>query len=145
MRTFIILSLAATLMTGCNMTKRDWGTLGGAVAGGVIAPAVFGNSFAYTIIGGAAVGAWAGSYVGNNMDSYDRGRVGYTLNKAPDKQPYQFMRDDSQSSLTVTPIRTYYQGEQLCRDFELQDQKGGKTVYEKGAACRQGNNWQIRA
>jgi surface antigen len=150
MRKMVILlataSISVATLSGCNVTKQDWGIVGGAVIGGALAPVVFGNSAWYTIAGGAAAGAWVGSYFGRGMDSNDRSRVGYTLNNAPDKQPYKFMRSEKDSDLTVMPTRSYKVGNQLCRDFQTTLTDTGKTVYDKGSACQtQDGKWQIRA
>jgi surface antigen len=129
------------------MTRQDWGIVGGAVAGGLIAPVIFGNSAWYTVVGGATLGAWTGSYFGRNLDNKDRARVGYTLNKAPDRQPYEFVRtSQGNSSLVVTPVKTYKNQQQTCRDFEVQVKERGIVTYEKGSACKQTDGkWQIRA
>jgi surface antigen len=140
-------SLSVVSLSGCNVTRQDWGIVGGAVAGGLLAPVVFGNSAWYTVVGGAALGAWTGSYFGRNLDNRDRSRVGYTLNKAPDHQPYQFMRtSDNNSSLVVTPTKTYRTNQKTCRDFEVQVKEQGMVSYEKSSACKQADgNWQIRS
>jgi len=139
--------LLGSALSGCNMTRQDMGIIGGAVVGGVLAPVIFGNSAWYTVVGGAAAGAWTGNYFGKGLDSKDHSRVNYTLNKAPDQQPYQFMRSaDNASDLTVTPTKTYKMNNQTCRDFETKLNDAGKTVYEKGAACKQADGaWQVRA
>jgi surface antigen len=140
-------SLSVISISGCNMTRQDWGVLGGAVAGGLLSPVIFGNSAWYTVVGGATLGAWAGSYFGRKLDNKDYARVGYTLNKAPDRQPYEFMRmSDQSSSLVVTPFTTYKQNQKTCRDFEVQLKENGSVSYEKGSACKQADGkWQIRA
>lgn len=139
--------LSIVSLSGCNMTRQDWGVLGGAVAGGLLAPVVFGNSAWYTVVGGATLGAWTGSYFGQSLDNKDRARVGYTLNKAQDRQPYQFMRtSDQDSSLIVTPTKTYRNDQRTCRDFEVQVKEKDKVSYEKSSACKQNDGtWQIRA
>lgn len=138
-------ALLTTSLSGCNITRQDMGLVGGAVIGGVLSPVIFGNSAWYTLVGGAAAGGLIGSYVGKNMDSKDRSRVSYTLNNAPDKQPYQFM--SSNDNFTVTPLKSYRVNNNLCRDFNTEKQThDGKTVYEKGSACQvsQGQ-WQVKA
>jgi surface antigen len=150
MRKFLIIaataSITLTSISGCSMTKQDWGILGGAAIGATIAPVIFGNSAWYSIAGGAAVGGWVGNYFGKGMDSSDRSRVGYTLNNAPDKQPYKFMRSEKDSDLTVVPTRSYKVNSQLCRDFQTTLSDSGKTVYDKGSACQQQDgSWQLRA
>jgi surface antigen len=151
MKKIAVVALSATLvgslLTGCNATRQDWGIVGGAVVGGLIAPVIFGNSAWYTVVGGAATGAWVGNYFGKGMDRNDHARVGYTLNKAPDRQPYQFMKSsDQKNHLTVTPTKTYRVNDQVCRDFETTLNDQGKTVYEKGSACQQSTGgWKLRA
>ncbi|MBP7900967.1 MAG: hypothetical protein KAZ85_03110 [Gammaproteobacteria bacterium] len=141
-----LISLAS--LTGCNMTKQDMGIAAGAAVGAIASPLIFGNTAWYTIAGGAAAGGFIGSYVGKNMSGQNGQKVAYTLDKAPDKQPYQFMSSPQQGTpdLTVTPLRSYKISNQQCRDFELVTKEGVKTVYDKGAACKQSDgSWQFRA
>jgi surface antigen len=141
-----VASLSLVTLSGCNVTKQDWGIVGGALIGGALSPIVFGNTAWYTIAGGAAAGAWVGSYFGRGLDSNDRSRVGYTLNNAPDKQPYKFMNSEKESDLTVMPIRSYKVNNQLCRDFQSTLTETGKVVYDKGSACqKKDGTWQIKA
>ncbi|QNP48080.1 glycine zipper 2TM domain-containing protein [Diaphorobacter aerolatus] len=68
---------AATLsLVGCssNPTNAQVGTGVGAVAGGLVGNAVFGNTIG--TVGGAAAGALIGNQVGRNHD-YDRRGYGY--------------------------------------------------------------------
>ncbi len=140
-----LLSLAS--LSGCNMSKQDIGIATGAAVGAIAAPLIFGNSAWYTIAGGAAAGGFIGNYVGKNMSTQSKQKVAYTLDKAPDKQPYQFMSTPQNApDLTVTPLRSYKISNQQCRDFELVTQEGAKTVYDKGSACKQADgSWQVRA
>lgn len=135
------------LLSGCNPTKENVGMVAGAAVGIIAAPVIFGNSAWYTLTGGAIVGGMAGSYIGKKLDDRTGKQVAYTLNQAPDNQPYQFMNHEPNSpDLTVTPLRSYQISNQLCRDFELSNQEAGKTIYEKGSACQQHNgDWKIRA
>lgn len=135
-----------TLVSGCNMTKQDMGIVGGAAVGAIAAPLVFGNSAWYTVAAGAAAGGFVGNYFGRGMDVTDRSRVSYTLDKAPDNQPYQFMRSTQDSNLLVTPTHSYKVNQQTCRDFETTLTEGQKVVYEKAAACKQPNGqWKVKA
>ncbi|MCL5796610.1 MAG: hypothetical protein M1579_03800 [Gammaproteobacteria bacterium] len=140
-----LISLAS--LSGCNMSKQDIGIATGAAVGAIAAPLIFANSAWYTIAGGAAAGGFVGSYVGKNMSPQSRQKVAYTLDKAPDKQPYQFMSTPQNTSdLTVTPLRSYKISNQQCRDFELISQEEAKTIYDKGSACKQADGtWKVRA
>lgn len=151
MRKLTLISAVAMIslvgLNGCNMSKQDIGIATGAAVGAIAAPLIFGNTAWYTIAGGAAAGGFIGSYVGKNMNTQQRQQVAYTLDKAPDKQPYQFMSNPQNNpDLTVTPLRSYKISNQQCRDFELMTKEGAKTVYDKGAACKQADgSWQVRA
>jgi len=150
MRKLTLISATALIsiasLSGCNMSKQDICIATGAAVGAIAAPLIFGNTAWYTIAGGAAAGGFIGSYVGKNMSPQSRQKVAYTLDKAPDKQPYQFMSTPQSSpDLTVTPLRSYKISNQQCRDFELVTQEGAKTVYDKGSACKQADgSWQVR-
>ena len=151
MRKLTLISATALIsfasLTGCNLTKQEIGIATGAAVGAIASPLIFGNTAWYTIAGGAAAGGFIGNYVGKNMSTQNRQQVAYTLDKAPDKQPYQFMSNPQNTpDLTVTPLRSYKISNQQCRDFELVTQDGVKTVYDKGSACKQADgNWKIRA
>ena len=71
MMTKILMSVAAAslmALTGCasNPTNGQIGTVGGAVVGGVVGDAVFGNTLG--TVGGAAAGALIGNEVGKKND-----------------------------------------------------------------------------
>lgn len=140
-------ALLSANLSGCNISKQNIGIATGAAVGAIAAPLIFGNTAWYTIAGGAAAGGFAGSYIGKNLDTPSRQKVAYTLDKAPDKQPYQFMSaPNSGNDLTVTPLKSYKISNQLCRDFELSTQDGSKTTYEKSSACKQADgNWKLKA
>ena len=66
----VCVSLVASIVIGCGMSKRDRGALIGAGAGAVVG-GVIGDKAGNTAVGaiiGAAVGGAAGAYIGNYMD-----------------------------------------------------------------------------
>jgi len=76
-KTILTLSLAATTalaVSGCasNPSNAQIGTGVGAVAGGVVGDALFGNTLG--TVGGAAAGALIGNEVGKNSDRTRRRR-----------------------------------------------------------------------
>lgn len=67
----VCISLVASVIVGCGLSKRDQGALIGAGAGAVVG-GVIGDKAGNTAVGaiiGAAVGGAAGAYIGNYMDN----------------------------------------------------------------------------
>lgn len=100
---------------------------------------------------GAVAGALAGSYVGGQLDQADRERSERTAQRAlestPSGQAAQWKNPDTGNCGTFTPVRTYQSPQGLyCREYQQTITIGGRSQNAYGKACRQPDGaWQIVA
>lgn len=132
-------------------TKQAVGTVGGAVAGGLLGSQIGGGSGRLWATGaGAVLGALAGSEIGKSLDRADQMHMARTtqstLEEAPSGQTQRWSNPDSGNRGTVTPQRTYETSAgQYCREFQQTVTVGGRTEEAYGTACRQPDGtWQIQ-
>src|SRR5690348_11536119 len=85
----IILLFTSISLMGCSdMSKQDIGTMGGALAGGLIGSQFGGGSGKVLAIGaGAIAGALVGSAIGKNMDETDKLKMQHTFENNAVGQP----------------------------------------------------------
>lgn len=124
--------------------ERDDGDAG--LAGGVIGAvlgAVVGNQFGkgrgrtVATVGGAVLGAVVGSHIGRSMARSDHERVVYVLESSRTGRAVEWRNPDTGNDYTVTPIRTYRNGEgQDCREYTVWGWIGGFEEQLHGHACR---------
>lgn len=114
--------LAACLpfaLAGCeNADKQQIGTIGGAAVGAVAGSAIGGSGTSGTIgtIVGAIAGGYLGSEIGKSLDNKDRGELGDTTQRALDSgnvgQAYNWSNPDTGNRGSITPTsRTYARAE----------------------------------
>ena len=114
-KTFTVLLLSTTMLTGCQTTggtnKSNIGTLlGGAI--GAIAGSQFGSGsgrIAATILGGA-IGAFAGRAIGQMLDEQDQvamqNKSAYALANARDGEQINWRSDRTGAQAVLTPTAT---------------------------------------
>jgi surface antigen len=150
MRAVVLVICLAFLITGCETTSGQKGTiggLGGAAAGGLLAAAAGGG--ATGIAAGTILGGLVGGAIGNRMDAADRREAQRAATQAfdttPSGQSVAWRNPDSGNSGRITPTRTYQTASgQYCREFQQTVTIGGETQQAFGRACRQPNgSWQI--
>ncbi|MEM1398356.1 MAG: RT0821/Lpp0805 family surface protein [Pseudomonadota bacterium] len=133
------------LVAGCNTTggpKQTVGTLGGAVAGGLLGAQVGGGSGRLIATGaGAVIGAFLGGEIGSSLDNADKLMAERTaqrsLETAPTGTATSWNNPDSGNSGTITPTATYQQqGGQYCRDYSQTIFVDGREETLVGKACR---------
>lgn len=131
-------------------TKQTVGTVGGAVAGGLIGSQIGKGSGRYWAIGaGTLLGALVGSSIGKQLDDADymaaHGAMSQAYN-APIGQQIVWNNPNSGNYGSYTPVREGYQTQTnaYCREFQQTVTVGGKTQKAYGTACRQPDgSWQI--
>lgn len=155
MRHFLLTAVAATAVTlaGCQTDswgeKETFGTLGGAVLGGLVGSQVGGGSGRLWATGaGVLLGTLVGSEVGKSLDRADKmymqqaQREVYTK---PVGETVNWSNPESGNSGSYTTVRdgTSSAG-RYCREYEQTIYIGGKAETGVGQACENPDGtWEI--
>lgn len=146
-KVFIPTLLIATLaVSGCDsVCKQDIGAATGGILGGLLGNQVgHGSARTAAVIGGTLLGACIGGSIGHTMDEVDRMNMNQALESTPTNQTRCWTNPDSHICYKVTPKRTYYHGDQPCREYTTSAIIGGKRQQVYGTACRQADGaWKI--
>ncbi|MBP2303119.1 RT0821/Lpp0805 family surface protein [Azospirillum picis] len=150
----VVATMAALPLGACqntslgNMnTTETVGTLGGAVAGGLLGSRFGGGSgkLATTAIG-TLLGAYAGQQLTRHFTSADQNRASDAEERAvSSNQTITWNNPQSGNSGTIQPQRTY-QGSsgQTCRDYTHSVVIDGSTQAARGTACQQPDGtWKL--
>lgn len=126
-------------------TKQQTGAVVGGLLGGALGSQVGdGRGKTLATIGGALLGAYAGSEVGRYMDQSDLMKVNHALESNPVNQTTAWRNPDSGYRYAVTPKRTYSSNGKVCRAYTTNVNMSGKLETVKGTACRDGNGiWRV--
>lgn len=144
------LALAGCQTGGTGMgTKETVGTLGGAVAGGLLGSQIGGGTGKLVATGvGTLLGAYLGNQLGSSLDRADQAYASQAEQRAygaPIGQSISWNNPQSGNSGTVVPVRdgTMADGS-YCREFQTTIVVGGKSERAMGTACRQPDgSWKI--
>lgn len=146
-KTVIALIAAPLLFTGCvPLNNQQAGSLTGGVIGGLVGSQFgSGSGQVAAAAGGALLGSIIGGRIGQTMDDVDRMKMQQALDTAPTGRPIRWRNPDNGNQYTVRPTRTYYNGNQPCREYTTHASIGGKFEQIHGTACRQADgSWKIR-
>lgn len=138
--TFILTCLCSLSIVSCSsMTNQDVGTVGGAVAGGLLGSTVGqGGGQLVAIAAGTLVGAYLGGAVGKSMDEQDRMKMNSALENNNNGQPAYWRNNKTDATYRVTPVKNVtVQGNKYCREYRTTADIGGKQQQMYGTACRQ--------
>lgn len=97
------------LIFGCSAcsnkarTGAGLGTLGGALIGSMT-----GHGEIVPTLIGAGIGAGVGYIIGNEMDKYDKKKIGQTLENTPTNQSTEWVNPDTNRKYKATPTKTKY-------------------------------------
>lgn len=151
--TLVIAALLSTALAGCQTgdmgAKEGLGTVGGAVAGGLIGSRFGGGTGKLVAVGvGSLLGAFVGREIGASLDKADQTYADQAATRAysaPIGQPIRWNNPQSGNQGTIVPIRDgYAQGGAYCREFQQTIVVGGRTEQAHGTACRQPDgSWKI--
>ena len=132
----------------CHQRNAETGTILGAIAGGII-----GNQFGHgggkvaATVGGVFIGGAAGNAIAGDMDCDDRRyafRAYHDGFYGPIGQRVEWHNDAEGDYGYFTPIREYWDGPRLCRDFDIQTYRHGRWHEHQGTACREEDgNWHF--
>lgn len=137
----VLLSLA-----GCSgVTNQDLGVItGGAIGGALGSQFGRGSGKILAAVGGTVLGAAIGGKIGNTMDKVDRRNANIALEHTRTGHTTRWHNPDSGNSYAVKPTRTYYRGDQPCRDYTTTAIIGGKKETIYGRACRMADGtWKV--
>jgi surface antigen len=133
-------------VAGCtSVTNEQVGSVAGGVVGGLLGSQIGGGSG--KVIGAASgvfLGTVLGAQIGKYMDKVDRMQMQSAFENTPTGESKSWKNPDNGNRYQVQPTRTYYKGDQPCREYVANAQIGGKTEKVVGQACRQADgSWRI--
>ena len=122
---------------GSVLNKETFLPLGGGLLGAAICNRLFeghGSRKGWTAACGVAGYLVSTSFVRQSSEALENNRSGETSS----------WQDPDGKSYSVTPTRTYYQGEQPCREFRQTVEINGQSEIMVGEACRQNDGtWRV--
>ena len=133
--------VSCLLITSCTANKQGIGTGAGLLVGGLVGSQFGkgGGKIAATIIG-AGAGALVGGMIGKNLDDKDRKlmeeKSQTALESGKTGQAIAWSNPDNGHSGTITPTKTYQQGNRYCREYTQKVMIGSKSEEAHGIACR---------
>ncbi len=134
----IVFGLATLLLlTGCNPSKQDIGTVIGAGSGAFIGSQIGGGTGQLAAVAiGALLGGYLGSSIGQSMDELDQYKTQQVLESSPTGSTVAWNNPDSEIDYNVTPTRTYESASGPCRDYTTEAVIDGRAEIVHGTACR---------
>ncbi len=134
----IFLSIATLLLlTGCNPSKQDIGTIVGAGSGAFIGSQIGGGTGQLAAVAiGALLGGYIGGSIGQDMDELDKYKTQQVLESSPTGSTVAWNNPDTDVDYSVTPTRTYESDSGPCRDYTTEAVIEGRAEIVHGTACR---------
>ncbi|MEM1243521.1 MAG: RT0821/Lpp0805 family surface protein [Pseudomonadota bacterium] len=145
MTCLIVSGLMLTLTACSGVSNQDAGVVTGGLVGGALG-SLFGGGSGKILAtaGGAVLGAYLGGRIGKNMDDTDRLKMQHALNDSRTNHTTTWRNPDTHAVYHVKPTRTYYRGNQPCRDYTTTAIIGGKKESIYGRACRMADgSWKV--
>lgn len=142
----IVFSIATLLLlTGCNPTKQDIGTLVGAGSGAFIGSQIGGGTGQLAAVAiGALLGGYIGGSIGQDMDELDQYKTQQALETSPTGSSVAWNNPDTDIDYSVTPTRTYETASGPCRDYTTEAVIEGRAEIVHGTACRgDDGSWHV--
>ena len=128
---------ALLLLTACNPTKQDVGTLVGAGSGAFIGSQIGGGTGQLAAVAiGALLGGYIGGSIGQDMDELDHYKTQQVLESSPTGSAVAWNNPDTDIDYSVTPTRTYESATGPCRDYTTEAVIEGRAEIVHGTACR---------
>ncbi len=135
---FVFLSIVTLiLLTGCNPSKQDIGTVIGAGSGAFIGSQIGGGTGQLAAVAiGALLGGYIGGSIGQDMDELDKYKTQQVLESSPTGSTVAWNNPDTDVDYSVTPTRTYESDSGPCRDYTTEAVIEGRAEIVHGTACR---------
>jgi len=153
MRSVLLVTVFALALSGCQTgsmgAKESVGTVGGAIAGGLIGSRFGGGAGKLVAVGaGTLLGAFVGREIGSSLDKSDHQYAEQASQRAyaaPIGERVVWNNPQSGNSGTVVPVRDgYTPAGSYCREFQQTIVVGGRSEQAFGTACRQPDgSWKI--
>ena len=153
MRSVLLVTVFALALSGCQTgsmgAKESVGTVGGAIAGGLIGSRFGGGAGKLVAVGaGTLLGAFVGREIGSSLDKADHQYAEQASQRAyaaPIGERVVWNNPQSGNSGTVVPVRDgYTPAGSYCREFQQTIVVGGRSEQAFGTACRQPDgSWKI--
>lgn len=141
----VVTALSLQLMSCADLSKQDVGTVGGAVAGGLLGSRFGSGSGQLLAVGvGSLAGAFLGGAIGKSMDDADRMKMSNALEYNSVGQPAYWRNPNNNTSYTVVPTKNVsVRGNPYCREYRTTADIAGKKQQIYGTACRQADgSWK---
>ena len=134
----IVFTIATLLLlTGCNPSKQDIGTVVGAGSGAFIGSQIGGGTGQLAAVAiGALLGGYLGSSIGQSMDELDQYKTQQALESSTTGSTVAWNNTHSGIDYTVTPTNTYESASGPCRDYTTEAVIDGRAEIVHGTACR---------
>jgi surface antigen len=147
----LLITIVSVSMVACNgqMNKQGGGTLIGGVAGGLLGSQFGKGGGQMAAVGvGALAGALIGNQIGKSMDEYDKQMLAKSSHQAlefsPSGSTVAWNNPDSGNHGSITPMKTFKEQGQYCREYQQEIVVGGERKKAYGKACRQADgHWKI--
>jgi len=153
MRSVLLVTVFALALSGCQTGsmggKESVGTVGGAIAGGLIGSRFGGGAGKLVAVGaGTLLGAFVGREIGSSLDKADHQYAEQASQRAyaaPIGERVVWNNPQSGNSGVVVPVRDgYTPSGSYCREFQQTIMVGGRSEQAFGTACRQPDgSWKI--
>ena len=136
------------LLTSCNsdsISNKDAGAITGGVVGGLLGSTIGkGSGRGVAIAAGAVAGTLIGSNIGESMDEANRVKMSDALENTQSSHSRTWTDPDTKARYTIKPDKSYYKGNDVCRNYKMSVVIDGELQNANGTACRDANgNWQI--
>lgn len=152
--TLTIMFFSLSLLTACAQNAGDkerFGTLGGAVAGGLLGSQVGGGSGQLIATGvGTLLGAMVGTEIGRSLDKADMAYARQAENRALRANVGEEIYWNNPETGHRGVVETVRDGQsasgRYCREYQHTVTIGGTTEQAYGTACRsEDGDWEIQS
>ena len=126
------------LISACNPTRQDFGTVAGAAGGAYAGNSIgSGGGQMAAIAIGALVGSYLGGAIWGYMNDLDQHNTQQALESSPTGSTTNWTNPETGVSYNVTPTHTYNSDKGLCRKYTTEAIFSGKIEVDHDTACRQ--------
>ncbi|MFP4314940.1 MAG: RT0821/Lpp0805 family surface protein [Desulfovibrionales bacterium] len=135
---------AGTGGDGFEEYRKPGITILGAAAGGALG-SMFGSGVGrgLAVGGGAIAGGALGYWIAERMEQDDQDAVSHALSENDAGETLHWRNNQTNEEFAVTPLNTYQESGQQCRDFTMTRYEAGSPEESEGTACLQDGQWTV--